>query len=104
MESKWYSDYPWKTITLVFVGGRASGLASRQDCTQFEDALRRLYALELKLTDQVSHFWGVQYLFFDFDKGVLKHHLWSADSEKIMPRQQQMPKSVTQVIYFVFLF
>lgn len=30
------------------------GLASRQDCTQFEDALRRLYALELKLTDQVS--------------------------------------------------
>ena len=30
------------------------GLASRQDCSQFEDALRRLYALELKLTDQVS--------------------------------------------------
>ena len=36
------------------VGGRASGLASRQDCGQFEDALRRLYALEVKLTDQVS--------------------------------------------------
>lgn len=37
-------------------GGRDSGLASRQDCTQFEDALRRLYALEVKLTDQVSGF------------------------------------------------
>ena len=32
-------------------------MASRQDCTQFEDALRRLYALELKLTDQVRDFW-----------------------------------------------
>ena len=30
-----------------------SGLASRQDGTQFEDALRRLHALEKKLTDQV---------------------------------------------------
>ena len=38
----------------ILLGGQASGLASRQDCTQFEDALRRLYALELKLTDQVS--------------------------------------------------
>ena len=38
----------------ILPGGQASGLASRQDCTQFEDALRRLYALELKLTDQVS--------------------------------------------------
>ena len=33
-----------------------SGLASRQDGTQFEDALRRLYALEKKLTDQVMSF------------------------------------------------
>ena len=35
------------------LGGRVSGLASRQDGTQFEDALRRLYALEKKLTDKV---------------------------------------------------
>jgi len=34
--------------------GRVSGLASRQDGTQFEDALRRLHALEKKLTDQVQ--------------------------------------------------
>ena len=37
----------------IYVGGRVSGLASRQDGTQFEDALRRLHALEKKLTDQV---------------------------------------------------
>ena len=30
-----------------------SGLASQQDGGQFEDALRRLHALEKKLTDQV---------------------------------------------------
>ena len=34
-------------------GGRLSGLASQQDGGQFEDALRRLHALEKKLTDQV---------------------------------------------------
>ena len=34
-------------------GGRMSGLASQQDGGQFEDALRRLHALEKKLTDQV---------------------------------------------------
>ena len=34
-------------------GGRMSGLASQQDGGQFEDALRRLHALERKLTDQV---------------------------------------------------
>jgi len=33
--------------------GRVSGLASQQDGGQFEDALRRLHALEKKLTDQV---------------------------------------------------
>ena len=31
-----------------------SGLASQQDGGQFEDALRRLHALEKKLTDQVT--------------------------------------------------
>jgi hypothetical protein len=31
-----------------------SGLASQQDGGQFEDALRRLHALEIKLTDQVG--------------------------------------------------
>merc|ERR1712018_581561 len=35
-------------------GGRMSGLASQQDGGQFEDALRRLHALEKKLTDQVQ--------------------------------------------------
>ena len=35
--------------------GRLSGLESQQDGTQFEDALRRLHALEKKLTDQVKH-------------------------------------------------
>ena len=35
------------------LGGRMSGLASQQDGGQFEDALRRLHALEKKLTDQV---------------------------------------------------
>ena len=35
-------------------GGRMSGLASQQDGGQFEDALRRLHALEKKLTDQVT--------------------------------------------------
>jgi len=34
--------------------GRVIGVASRQDCTQFEDSLRRLHALEKKLTDQVK--------------------------------------------------
>ena len=38
-----------------------SGLASQQDGGQFEDALRRLHALEKKLTDQVrpSSFFGL---------------------------------------------
>ena len=36
-------------------GGRLSGVASRQDGTQFEDCLRRLHALERKLTNQVRH-------------------------------------------------
>merc|ERR1712083_1024068 len=35
-------------------GGRMSGLASQQDGGQFEDALRRLHALEKKLTGQVQ--------------------------------------------------
>jgi len=35
-------------------GGRLSGLSSQQDGGQFEDALRRLNALERKLTDQVK--------------------------------------------------
>jgi len=35
-------------------GGRLSGLSSQQDGGQFEDALRRLNALEIKLTDQVK--------------------------------------------------
>ena len=43
-------------LTILLTGGRVSGLASRQDGTQFEDALRRLYALEKKLTDQVMSF------------------------------------------------
>merc|ERR1712156_1387886 len=37
---------------LKMEGGRVSGLASQQDGGQFEDALRRLHALEKKLTDQ----------------------------------------------------
>merc|ERR1711973_632305 len=39
---------------LKMEGGRVSGLASQQDGGQFEDALRRLHALEKKLTDQVQ--------------------------------------------------
>merc|ERR1712088_1204986 len=39
---------------LKMEGGRMSGLASQQDGGQFEDALRRLHALEKKLTDQVQ--------------------------------------------------
>merc|ERR1712038_182456 len=39
---------------LKMEGGRESGLASQQDGGQFEDALRRLHALEKKLTDQVQ--------------------------------------------------
>ena len=39
--------------TVAALGGRMSGLASQQDGGQFEDALRRLHALEKKLTDQV---------------------------------------------------
>ena len=31
-----------------------SGIASQQDGGQFEDALRRLHAVERKLTDQVG--------------------------------------------------
>ena len=38
----------------MFEGGQNSGIVSRQDCTEFEDALRRLYALENKLTEQVG--------------------------------------------------
>ena len=42
-------------------GGRMSGLASQQDGGQFEDALRRLHALEKKLTDQVRRWsFGLQ--------------------------------------------
>ena len=50
MESKFYCFSNVMAIKILLCQG---GLASRQDCTQFEDALRRLYALELKLTDQV---------------------------------------------------
>ena len=37
----------------ILLGGRISGLESRQDQGNFEDTLRRLNALELKLTEQV---------------------------------------------------
>ena len=42
----------WQMTTPL--GGRMSGLASQQDGGQFEDALRRLAALENKLTTQVG--------------------------------------------------
>ena len=41
------------SLKVAATGGRMSGLASQQDGGQFEDALRRLHALEKKLTDQV---------------------------------------------------
>ena len=42
-----------KIDKMMFEGGQNSGIVSRQDCTEFEDALRRLNALENKLTEQV---------------------------------------------------
>ena len=41
-------------VNIPLAGGRMSGMASRQDGSQFEDCLRRLNALEKKLTDQVK--------------------------------------------------
>ena len=69
----------------MFEGGQNSGIVSRQDCTEFEDALRRLYALENKLTEQV---WSMFYQDCDIlcdmlflSKGVEEHrHIYFVQS------------------------
>ena len=68
MESEYlnYVNIECFILSILMIGGQASGLASRQDCTQFEDALRRLYALELKLTDQVRDFWKLFSFCFEY--------------------------------------
>ena len=58
----------------MFEGGQNSGIVSRQDCTEFEDALRRLYALENKLTDQVGSMFYQYFVWLVFlSKGVKEH-------------------------------
>ena len=68
----------------MFEGGQNSGIVSRQDCTEFEDALRRLYALENKLTEQVCPKFGqdcnILCDMFFLSKGVEEHrykYIWS---------------------------
>ena len=88
-------------ISPVCAGGGDSGLASRQDSTQFEDALRRLHALERKLTDQVRTFpcdGCVQCLLY---KGVEEHPVIKSDLSSpglcVMTGRHRRPRDASQV-------
>ena len=80
---------------------QTAALASRQDSTQFEDALRRLHALERKLTDQVRTFpcdECVQCLLY---KGVEEHPVIKSDLSSpglcVMTGRHRRPRDASQV-------